>query len=327
MAFNPQTKLIYIPAIESGAIFWMPSQPFTYQPGADNLGVLYKWPVLDGGAIGLQSQAAKDLPPLSELARGQPDTTARGFLRAWDPVANRVAWQIETSDRWVGQMYAMWNGGGVMTTAGGLVFQGRSTGYLHVYRAGNGQPLAAINIGTSIMAAPMTYKLDGMQYVAVMAGFGGALGGASPEGTAAYRYGNAGRIVTLRLGGGPIPLPSEVSHAAAFPRPTLDRFGTVELIERGNELFTRHCNHCHLNEAAAGTVPDLRRMSVQTQAEFADIVLRGTRASKGMGPFAQILGKSDVDAIHAAMVDASWREYEREHPVPHSVPDSPGSVW
>ena len=145
------------------------------------------------------------------------------------------------------------------------------------------------------------------------------MGGASPEGTAAYRYGNAGRIVALRLGGGPIPLPSEVSHVAAFPRPTLERFGTPELIERGNELFRRHCNHCHLNEAAAGTVPDLRRMTVQTQAEFAEIVSRGTRASKGMGPFAQILSEKDVDAIHAAVVDAAWRKYEHEHPAPHSV--------
>ena len=97
---------------------------------------------------------------MRELSRGQPDTTAQD-LRAWDPVANRVAWQIETSDRWAGQMNAMWNGGGIMTTAGGLVFQGRSTGYLHVYRADNGQPLAAIDIGTSIMGAPMTYKLMG----------------------------------------------------------------------------------------------------------------------------------------------------------------------
>jgi len=320
MAFNPTIKLVYIPAIEAGDVFWMPKQPFVYEQGAGNRNVLNEWPTLSEGKLSLQSQESKELPPLSELARGQPDPTIRGFLRAWDPVENRVAWQVETSDRWAGETNAMANGGGVMTTASGLVFQGRSTGYLHVYRADDGQSLAQIKIGTSIMAAPMTYELDGAQYIAVMAGFGGALGGAAPEGTAAYRYGNAGRIVTLRLGGGPVPLPPEVSHAADFPRPPLERLGTAELVERGNELFRRNCNRCHLNTGAGGVVPDLRRMSAQTHAEFADIVLRGKRVSKGMGSFAQILSEDDVNAIHAAMVDAAWQEYEREHPAPHSVP-------
>jgi quinohemoprotein ethanol dehydrogenase len=317
MAFNPTTKLVYIPTIDAGDVFWMPEHPFVYERGAYNRYVLREWPTLSDGQLSLRSTEAKGLPPLSELARGQPDPTIRGFLRAWDPVANRVSWQVETSDRWAGQTNAMGNGGGVITTAGGLVFQGRSTGYLHVYRAEDGRSLAEIKIGTSIMAAPMTYELDGVQYVAVMAGLGGVLG-ADAEGTAAYQYGNQGRIVTLRLGGGPVPVPPEVSHAAAFPRPPVERFGAPELIERGNELFKRHCNHCHLNQSATGVVPDLRRMTAQTHAEFEDIVLRGARASKGMGSFAQILGQDDVNAIHAAIVDAAWREYEREDPVPHS---------
>ena len=320
MAFSPRTKLVYIPAIEAGEVFGMLKRPFVYEPGGGNRGAFDEWPTLNAGELGLQSQDAKDFPPFSELARGQPDATPRGFLRAWDPVANRVAWQVETSDRWAGETNAMANGGGVMTTAGGLVFQGRSTGYLHVYRADNGEPLTTVNIGTSIMAAPMTYELDGVQYVAVMVGFGGALGGAAPEGTAAYQYGNAGRIVALRLGGGPIPLPSEITHEVAFPRPSVDRFGTPDLIEHGYDLFKRNCNRCHVNDTASGTVPDLRRMTAQTHAEFADIVLRGKRASKGMGSFAEILSEEDVDAIHAAMVDKAWQEYERENPAPHSVP-------
>jgi quinohemoprotein ethanol dehydrogenase len=321
MAFNQETQLVYIPAVEAGAVFWMPERPFVYHRGAINMGSLYAYPTLNSGGAGLESQLGKGLPPLSELARGQPDTTIRGFLRAWDPVASRVVWQVETSDQWTGEMNAMWNGGGVMTTAGGLVFQGRSTGYLHVYRADNGEQLAAINVGTSIMAAPMTYQIDGVQYVALMAGFGGALGRAYPEGTAAYRYGNVGRIVLFKLAGGAVPLPEEVSHNAEFPRPALERFGTAETIELGNGLFKRYCNRCHLNEAAAGSVPDLRRMSAQTHSEFKNIVLRGARASKGMGSFAPVLREDEVRAIHAAMVDAAWREYEREHPVRHAIPD------
>jgi quinohemoprotein ethanol dehydrogenase len=315
MSFNPKSGLVYIPAMEGSAVFWMPGQPFVYENGGLNIGVNWVWTAKGAGDWGLDSARAKDLPPLRELARGQPDTVRRELLRAWDPVANRIVWQVETSEQWAGALNAMWNGGGVMTTAAGLVFQGRSTGYLHVYRVDNGQELAAIDVGTSMMAAPMTYELDGVQYVAVMAGYGGGLGGAYPPGTAAYRYGygNAGRIVAFKLGGGAVPLPREVDHSTEFPQPAMERFGTPATIERGNALFERHCSICHRNNAAAGTVPDLRRMSAQTQADFKDIVLGGIRAAKGMGSFANVLSADDREAIHAAMADAAWRQYELEH--------------
>ena len=320
MAFNPSTRLVYIPTIEASAVFWLPTQPFVYVQGAINMGAQWAWTARDAGKSGLESEDAAKLPPLSELAKGQPDTTVRGFLRAWDPVANRVVWQIETSDQWVNQVNAMWNGGGVLTTAGGLVFQGRSTGYLHVHRADNGEQLAAIDVGTGIMAAPMTYELDGVQYVSVMAGYGGGLGFSYPEGTAAYRYGNAGRIVTFKLGGGPVPRPQEMLQTREIPRPPLQRFGTAAVLDRGRALFTRNCVICHKNGPRAGAVPDLRHMSAQTHAQFNDIVLKGVRSAKGMGSFAGILDTQDVKDIHAALVDDSWREYEnseQEHAPSH----------
>ena len=324
MAFNPQTKLVYIPAIEASAVFWVPKEPFKYQKGGINIGALYDFPMLRDGKLSLDPEVVKLLPPLAELSAGQPDTTMRGYLRAWDPVANKVAWQVETSDRWAGQMNAMWNGGGVMTTAGDLVFQGRSTGYLHVYKASTGEPLAAINIGTSLMAAPMTYELDGEQYVALMAGFGGALGGTFPEGTAAHRYGNAGRIVVLRLGGGPVPLPAEVQRENQFPRPPAERYGSAETLARGSELFQRHCDHCHNNAAASGTIPDLRRINAQTYQDFQKIVLDGIRAAKGMGSFKGVLSPEDADAIRAAILNEAWQQYEREQAAPPAKSESKG---
>ncbi|HKY91556.1 MAG TPA: PQQ-dependent dehydrogenase, methanol/ethanol family [Nevskiaceae bacterium] len=323
MAFNPRSGLVYIPALQAGIVFWMPKEPFQYQKGAVNLGAIYTFAVENAGDFGLGGEGTEHLPPLREMAAGQPDTTIRSYLRAWDPVANQVAWEVETSGQWVGQPNALWNGGGVMTTGGGLVFQGRSTGVLHVYRADTGQQLAAINLGTSIMAAPMTYEIDGEQYVAVMAGFGGALGGTHFEGTAAYRYGNAGRLIVLRLGGGAVPLPAEIAREARFPHPAAARHGTPESIARGTELFTRHCNICHKNSAAAGTVPDLRRISAQTHAQFEDIVLGGTRASRGMGSFAGVLSREDVDAIRAAMISDAWKAYEAELAVQPSATHTP----
>ena len=309
MAFNAQTQLVYIPAIEFPAIYWIPKEPFKYQKGGVNLGALYTFPIdksVDWGPY------AEGMPSLEELSKGQPDTTIRGYLRAWDPVAHKVAWQVETSEQWAGQMNAIWNGGGVMTTAGDLVFQGRSTGYLHSYRASTGEQLAKVNLGVSIMAAPMTYELDGEQYVAVMAGFGGALGGTHPEGTAAYRYGNAGKLIVLRLGGGAVPLPAQVKRDAKFAKPPVERQGTAETVALGKELFMRHCSICHKNNSAGGTVPDLRRINAKTYGEFEDIVLGGIRATRGMGSFKGQLKAQEVEAIRDSIIHDAWQAYESE---------------
>lgn len=319
MAFNPHTGLVYIPTLEAGAVFWIPNSAFVYKKGGMNTGALYAFPAENAGSWGLGSEAAQQLPPLSELARGQPDTKIRGFLRAWDPVAQRTVWEVETSDQWEGQMNALWNGGGVMATAGGLVFQGRSTGYLHVYRATDGRQLATIKVGTSMMAAPMTYEIDGVQYVAIQAGFGGALGGTYPAGTAAERYGNASRIVAFKVGGDAVPLPAEVHRSKNFPRPSVDRFGTADDIALGNELFKRHCARCHLN-IAPGAIPDLRRMSRETQERFEEIVLQGTLATKGMGSFQGVLSPSDAQNIRSAIVDSAWRAYAQSQVVPQLLP-------
>jgi quinohemoprotein ethanol dehydrogenase len=221
-------------------------------------------------------------------------------------------------------MNALWNGGGVMTTSGNLVFQGQSTGALHVYRATDGYPLAAIDIGTSIMAAPMTYELDGVQYVAVMAGYGGALGGAHPVGTAAERYGNAGRIVTFKLDGGAVPKPPELRRESSVPRPAVERFGSTSDIDAGNTLLKRNCARCHANEGP-GAIPDLRWMSAQTHQQFDDIVLKGVRAAKGMGSFAGLITPAEAQQIRAAVVDSAWRAYEAAQNAPQTAPHVPKS--
>jgi quinohemoprotein ethanol dehydrogenase len=328
MAFNPSTKLVYIPAIETGVVYFMPSQPFNYAKGGFNMNSEQLFPAKNSGDWGLESKMGKTLPPLTELARGQPDTTVRGFLRAWDPVAQRVVWQVETSDQWVGELNAIWNGGGVTTTAGDLVFQGRSTGFLYAYEARTGEVLAQIDVGTSIMASPMTYEIDGTQYVAVMAGYGGSVAAAGqPIGTAAYRYGNAGRIVAFKLDGGPVPLPEEVTHATAFPHPAADRFGTPEQIGHGLDLFKRHCAHCHANQAS-GTIPDLRRINGRTFGEFDDIVLRGSRAAKGMGNFSSLISAADVYDIRAALMSEAWTAYQASQmpAEPQSAPHTPSKA-
>ena len=88
-----------------------------------------------------------------------------------------------------------------MSTAGGLVFQGRGTGFLVALDARTGEELHRMYVGLSMMAAPMTYAIDGEQYVAILTGTGGGNGNDYVPGMAAYDYGNAGRLVSFKLGG------------------------------------------------------------------------------------------------------------------------------
>ena len=314
MAFNPGTGLVYIPAIEAGVIFFVPKAPFVYQMGGVNEVLDEVFPIR--GPMGLDRTGMDPLPPLETLTKGQPDSGPRGVLRAWDPVKQRLVWESDTSGSWAGGPSAMWNGGGVLTTAGGLVFQGRSTGALVALDAETGALRQRLDIGTGMMAAPMTYTVDGEQYVAIMAGTGGSLGSIHPPGSAGYRYGNLGRIVALKLGGGSVPHPPEKAHDKdPFPMPPFARQGDAASIQRGAELFQRNCAKCHTN-TGEGNTPDLRSMSASTHAEFSDILLKGIRADRGMGNFSGLLSPEQVQAIHAYLIDLAWGTYEMTHADP-----------
>jgi quinohemoprotein ethanol dehydrogenase len=246
------------------------------------------------------------LPSLGNLARQSGDARppqSRGELRAWDPVAGRVVWSRPGASVW---------DGGVLSTGGGLVLRGDAAGFLNVYAAADGRLLRRVEIGSSIMAAPMTYRVDGEQYVAVMAGYGGGGGFAFPPDSAAYRYGNQGRIIALRLGGGPVPLPAAVADTP-MPRPPSSG-ATAGAVARGEVLYNRYCGRCHL--VGRGLLPDLRRMSAATHAIFGRIVLEGAYIPKGMARWDDVLTSADVDAIHAyviAQAEAAWRQQQAGH--------------
>ena len=312
MSYSPSTELVYIPVIETGAIWLMPEEPFVYQKGALNMGSLYVFPVR--GEYGLDSPAARNLPSFEQLSAGQPDTHIRGVLRAWNPREERVVWEIDTSGPWAGELMAFWNSGGVMSTASGLVFQGNAVGEFTALDAYTGEMLHQIDVGASMIAAPMTYSVDGEQYVAIMAALGGGGGQSHPPESAAWRYGNGGRIFAFRLGGGGVPLRAEIERSAADnPLPAVARYGTSEQIEAGADRFARHCAQCHASLDGTGAgIPDLRFMNEQAHNEFSDTVLDGRLADKGMGSFAGLLSEEEVSSIHVYVIDAAWNNYEEQ---------------
>jgi len=303
MSFNPGTGLVYIPVLEQGEI-WGAGE-YTDRKGQWNVGasVVDPYP----GPSGMDSPIAKEWPSLAELSAGEPDPSPRSFLRAWDPVGQKVAWQVSATDGSNKPVYGTSYGAryvsGVMSTATGLVFQGHIDGHLRVFDAGTGVLLHSIDVGTSMTAAPMTYSLDGEQYVAIMAG-----ANAKAPAYADYKYGNKGRIVAFKLGGSAVPQRALIEHDEGLQPPVND-LAKPEETAAGGKLFAQHCAACH---SVAGRAPDLSHMNAQTHQEFLAIVLKGSRASKGMGNFSAILTQKEAESIHAYVIHLGWETYQYE---------------
>jgi quinohemoprotein ethanol dehydrogenase len=154
------------------------------------------------------------------------------------------------------------------------------------------------------VAGPISYELDGEQYVAVNAGWGG--GAAQIErgaGTAQNRA--SARLLVFKLGGKKQlpPLPP----ATAIPDPPPLR-ASEETIRRGGEIFARTCAQCH-GQLAVGGVKDLRFMDRATHAEFNDIVLKGTRVQKGMASFASLVNADETEAVHAYVISRAHEDW------------------
>ncbi len=304
MSLSAQTHLVYIPVIDLPAV-WID------MPG--NGGAMK---FLDGffTAQGLIPDAAYNaadqkrlygpVPELKDIQATRKGKSVRELLRAWDPVAQKIVWEHETSSGIRGY------DGGVMSTAGNLVFQGRGSGGLWVYAADTGKVLKVVHTGSHIMAAPTTYAVNGEQYVAVQVGYGGTgiAEGPIPASSAAFKYENTNRIIAFKLGGGAVPTPA-VRPVLAFDKPP-EQKATREAIEAGEVLFAQECSRCHVLDLS--TTPDLRRLNSGLHAQFKDIVLRGALAPAGMERFDDILSDKDVDDIHAYLIDQSWIAYRAQ---------------
>jgi quinohemoprotein ethanol dehydrogenase len=242
--------------------------------------------------------------PVPRVPKVSPETgkpIVRGVLKAWDPLKKRIVWEQQTTEGFLILE------GGTLSTGGGLVFSGRADGQLVAYAADTGKRLKSWDTGTAIGSAPMTYTVDGTQYVSVMEGFGI---GASFAGTAALKYQNEGRILTFKLGGGEVPKPS-LRLAQPLHKPPAQT-GTPEQIAAGGALFTTWCSRCHFLGVPAAT-PDLSRLEgIESLDVFKSIVLGGAFVPAGMARFNDVLSAADVDSIHVYLIDQSWANYKRE---------------
>ncbi|MGB6355350.1 MAG: PQQ-dependent dehydrogenase, methanol/ethanol family [Steroidobacteraceae bacterium] len=295
MAFDPRRGLTFIPVIESGNVlvetsdrraglvegqFTTPAFP---PEGYDPASMQHLYGVL---------------PAFAQLSRSvKTNTATRGYLRAWSVAEHRTVWEVQTATSW---------DGGVLATGGGLVFQGDANGNLNAYSADSGERLASIALGSSLMAAPIAYRANGAEYIAIVAGYGGGAvitGVPLDPASAAYRYGNEGRIIALKIGGAAPPLPP-LWKDPPVPQPPARPTDKAQ-IDAGEVLYNRFCSRCHV--FGRGILPDLRRLDPATHAIFEAIVLGGAYGPKGMGRFDDVLTPADAQALHAYLIDQAWQ--------------------
>jgi quinohemoprotein ethanol dehydrogenase len=294
MAFDPTRGITFLPVIEAGNII--------LETSARRAGLVegqFTTPALPPELYDPKAMRSLygEVPPLARLERGfKTNPASRGFLRAWSVAEHRVLWETPTATSF---------DSGVLATAGGLVFQGDANGYFNAYAADSGKRLVSIALGSSMMAAPMTYEVNGVQYIALVAGYGGGgviLGAPLDPESAAYKYGNEGRIIVMKIGGSTPPLPPLRTDV---PMPELpERPADARQIAAGEVLYNRYCSRCHV--MGRGNLPDLRRITPPTHAMFDSIVLGGAYSVKGMGRFDDVLSHDDAQAIHAWLIDQAW---------------------
>jgi len=304
MSYSAQTHLVYIPVIDMSAV-WIDmlhnGGPLKYLEGFFTVQGIF--PDDTYNAADLQHLYGP-LPSLEAIKASRSVNPVRELLRAWDPVAQKTLWEHETSSGIRGY------DGGVMSTAGNLVFQGRGSGELWVYAADTGKVLKVIRTGSHIMAAPMTYAVNGQQFVAVQAGYGGAAitVGQFPPSSAALKYQNINRLIAFKLDGGPVPVPARRVDEPFLKPPA--QSATKAQIDAGELKFVEQCSRCHV--LGPSITPDLRRLNAGLHAAFKDIVLHGMLAPAGMERFDDLLSDQDAENIHAYLIDQSWIAYREQ---------------
>jgi mono/diheme cytochrome c family protein len=269
IAFNPETRLVYLAAKTGTLGLHAPDKQWRYDPKNANIG----------------GDARYEGPLLKQLISAPPP---KGELLAWDPVGQRAAWRAP---------YPVLEGGGVLTTAANLVFQGRADGILAAYRATDGKQVWQFDAGTGIMAPPITYSVDGVQYLSVLAGWGGPEAQFNAPNIGPTKPGY-GRILTFALGGKEKLTPRAFARTGP-PTPAITMNATPEVIKEGGLLYVSYCVQCHGLNVVAGSLPDLRYSTRQVHEQFEAIVLGGARATLGMPPFKDLLKPDQVKAIQA----------------------------
>jgi len=279
MSYSPLTGLVYFP-VTRGFMPIMHDADFTPRVGKlPNYGARFR-----GSDV--------ETPEFEATARANNSA----WLTAWDPVRQQEVWRVP---------YSLYGSGGVLSTAGNLVFQGTIDSTFAAYRADNGQKVWEMPVQQVPMAGPVSFMVDGTQYVAVNTGWGGGLTHGSFTDFSGLTLGK-NRLIVFKLGGTASLPPYTPLSESVLSKPTLS--ASLETVERGAALYQTTCSSCH-GEDVRGGVKDLRYLSTQTHSEFLSIVREGARQEKGMPNFGDTLSKSEAEAIHQYIISRTIRDW------------------
>jgi mono/diheme cytochrome c family protein len=277
MAYNPAERLVFIPAQEL---------PQLYEADGSLKDSPTRW------NTGVNFAAGLPLAPSADLLKGLR-ASLKGRLIAWDPMTQKARWSVQHDNAWAG---------GILSTASGLVFQGRLDGTFAAYGASDGKLLWSAKANAGIAAAPVTYAIDGEQYVAVATGWGSIfslLNGFAFDDAVSP---GIGRVVVYKLGGtGKIP---PVSLAPKNRTPATAPFGTAAMRAEGLRQYARNCMVCHGALAiSSGVLPDLRWSAIAGDRDaWRAVVIDGSLSSNGMVSFGSVLNASQAEAIRAYVI-------------------------
>ena len=255
MAWHPGHRLSYIPVID------VPSIVSDYADGeyADTLEVVRE-------------------------VDGQPFSP--GKLVAFDPLSGKPRWTVD---------HKLPFNGGVMATAGNLVFQGDAESRFSAYAADSGKRLWSVVTGSAITAAPATYSVDATQYIVIPIGAAGGTQFVYPQMHATEQAHGPTRLLAFALEGDagmPVaePLIKELPE-----QPKLE--ASAEVIATGKQIYGAECGGCHGKDAVArvgGTTRDLRYADSKTHAQWHAIVIGGALRSNGMPGYEMSIDESDA---------------------------------
>ncbi|MGH8810307.1 MAG: c-type cytochrome, partial [Noviherbaspirillum sp.] len=164
---------------------------------------------------------------------------------------------------------------------------------------------------TGIVAGPISYALDGQQYVAVMAGWGGVAPLIGGDAANAPGVRNISRLLVFKLDGkAQLSAPPAQAQAAARIPAAVD--APAETIAKGKELYHMNCSMCHgVGVVSGGLVPDLRKSADAMRSIFDAIVLKGALQARGMPSFAGALTETEVAAIKTYVLSKEREDFEK----------------
>ena len=276
MSYSPKTGLVYIPANETVQVYMAAAK--NWAPGKV------------GFQLGLEVNAGAI--PADAKVRAATAAAFTGSLIAWDPVAGKPRWTVE---------YPGPTNGGTLATAGNLVFQGTAGGEFRAYSADAGKQLWNFATQSGVIAAPMTYSVKGVQYVAILVGWGGVWDVSGGK-LVSKMTPNISRLMVFKIGGTAklAPAPAEALRVLDPPPFT----GKPDQIADGSSHYFNSCSVCHGSSAVSGSLnPDLRHsVALNNPKLWQQIVHDGLLKDNGMVAWKDQFSAAQIENIRQYVI-------------------------